>query len=68
MSSGQGGMSPASVEKYIKGIDFPANKQKLVEQAKTNGAPNEVINTLQQLPGDKFNSPADIAKAYGQMR
>lgn len=61
-------MSPAAVERYLKGIDFPANKQKLVEQAQTNGAPNEVINTIQQLPRDKFNSPADVAKAYGQMR
>lgn len=68
MSSGQSGMSPTSVEKYLKGIDFPTNKQELVAQAKTNGAPNEVITTLQKLPADKFNSPGDIAKAYSQMR
>ena len=68
MSSGQSGMSPASMEKYLKGINFPVNKQKLVEQAKTNGAPNEVINTIQRLPEEKFNSSADVTKAYGQMR
>ena len=68
MSQGMSGDSPATVQKYLKGIDYPVNKQDLVDQAKKNGAPQEVVQELQKFPNQEFNGPQDIAKAYGQKR
>ena len=68
MSQGVGGGSPANVEKYLKGIDFPAKKRDLMEQARKNAAPQEVIQVIQQLPDQEFRGPQDVMKAYGNIR
>ncbi|MEL7669529.1 DUF2795 domain-containing protein [Methanobacterium sp.] len=61
----RGGIT-SEIEKSLKGISFPANKQDLVQQAKSNHASREVIKDIQNLPEDRFNSPIDIAKAWGE--
>lgn len=58
--------SPIEVQHYLKGADYPADKNALTETARRNGAPNEVMEILQKLPGDNYKSPADVMKAYGQ--
>lgn len=63
----RGGMT-VEIEKSLKGINFPASKQDLVQQAKQNNASQDVIQTIQKLPQDQFNSPTDVQKAWGQER
>lgn len=65
-SRGVGGDSPSNVQKYLKGMNYPAKKQDLVNQAKKNGAPEEVMQELQQFPNQEFSGPQDVMKAYGQ--
>ena len=67
-SRGMGGDSPANVQKYLKGVDYPANKREIVEQAKKNAAPKEVLDALQHVPEQEFNGPQDLMKAFGQTR
>jgi hypothetical protein len=64
----RGKVSPATIEHYLKGIKFPASKEDLLRQAGQHNAPHEVIETIEDLPGDRFNSPIDISKAFGQMK
>jgi len=59
----RGGMT-TEIEKALKGINFPASKQDLVQQAKQNNASQNVIQTIQNLPQDRFNSPTDVQKAF----
>ncbi|MEN6617711.1 MAG: DUF2795 domain-containing protein [Syntrophorhabdus sp.] len=59
--------SPAAVENYLKGIDFPANKKKLLQQARDNDAPSDVMKTIERLPDQQYNSPIDISKAMKDM-
>jgi hypothetical protein len=40
----------AALERALAGLDYPAPRNKLVELAKTNNAPPEVIDRLLQLP------------------
>ena len=63
----RGGMT-VEIEKALKGMNYPASKQELVQQAKSNKASQDVIQTIQNLPGDRFNSPTDVQKAWGQER
>jgi hypothetical protein len=58
--------SPIELQKYLSGIEYPTDKQTLVDTAKGNGATNDVVQTLQGLPSDRFTSPADVSKAFGQ--
>ncbi len=65
-SRGVGGDSPANVQKYLKGVNYPAKKQDLVNQAKQNGAPQEIVQELQQFPNQEFAGPQEVMKAYGE--
>ena len=60
-------VSPVEVEKYLKGIDYPAKKQDLMKYAQQNGAPQEILNVVKQLPEETFNRPTDVAKAVGEV-
>ena len=59
--------SPVAVENYLKGIDFPANKKDLLNQAKSNHAPDDVMRTIQRLPDKEYGSPIDISKEMKDM-
>jgi hypothetical protein len=67
MARGMGGESPANVQKYLKGVDYPVKKRQLVEQAKKNDAPKEIVDLLQKFPDQEFDGPQDVMKAYGQV-
>ena len=63
----RGGMT-AEIQQALKGMDYPASKQELVQQAKQNNASRDVIQTIEKLPEQKFNSPTDVQKAFGEER
>ncbi len=68
MTRGVGGQSPANIQKFLAGVDYPADKQALVEQAQNNEAPPEVLDVIKQLPRDEFGGPQDVMKAYGELK
>ena len=53
-------VNPIQLQKYLSGIDYPIDKDTLVEHAQDQGADEDVMSTLRQLPAQKFNSPNDI--------
>ncbi len=42
------------IAKMLKGIDFPAEKEDLVEHARDNGADPEIVEMLQEMPEEEF--------------
>ncbi len=56
--------SMADVEHALKGIDFPKNKNEIVNYAQQHGASNEIVNDLQQLPDRTYNNAADVAQEF----
>lgn len=60
-------VNPIQVQKFLGGLDYPIAKQELVEHAKSNGADDEVMATLEQLPFESFNSPNDVSEAIGKL-
>jgi hypothetical protein len=60
-------VNPIQVQKYLSGIDYPASKQEIVDRARSQGADQDVVQTLQQMPGDNFNSPNDVSAAIGKV-
>ena len=59
--------SPIELQKYLGDVDYPADKQTLVDTARGNGADDDdVVQTLQDLPFDRFNSPNDVSEAFGK--
>jgi hypothetical protein len=60
-------VNPIQLQKFLGGIDYPANKQELIKKAQKSGADQNVMNTLKSLPRDMFNSPNDISEAIGDL-
>ena len=67
MTRGLGGNSPANVQFYLKGVEYPTDKQTLIEQARRNDAPDEVMQTIQRFDRDEYGGPQDVMKAYGEV-
>lgn len=68
MARGVGGQSPANVQKFLSGVDYPASKDDLIKKAKQNSAPSDVMKLIKDLPLDQFGGPQDVMKAYGQLK
>lgn len=59
-------ISAIKVEGYIKGIKFPAGKEDISNQAKSNKAPEDVMHALSRLEDKEYTSPTEVAKEMGQ--
>ena len=66
MATGPNGQSPIDVTHHLKGIHFPAEKQDLVEQAKKNGAPSEIMEAIEAMPEETYKTVADVMKGLKQ--
>jgi hypothetical protein len=56
--------SMADVEHAIKGIDFPKNKNEVIQYAKNNKASSDIVADLQELPDRTYNNAADLAQEF----
>lgn len=67
MQRGMGGHSPSNIAHYLKGIDFPASKQDLIDYAVDNNAPDELIEVLQDMPDQQYQSMTDLMLSVAQV-
>lgn len=65
MTRGLGGQSPANVTHHLEGIDFPASREDLEKRAKENGAEEDVLNVIREMPDQQYESMADVTKGIG---
>lgn len=54
------------VTKNLSGVDFPAKREDLVAHAKDQGADDDVVQAIEDLPQNEFHSMADVMKAFGK--
>jgi|GEM_PF-1850458 len=54
-------VNPVQVQKYLKGVDYPCSTEELVNAAKSQGADENVISTLRQIPPMQFSSSDEVA-------
>lgn len=59
--------NPTEIERYIHGASFPADKNRLLQQARINQAPQDVINVLNKFEEKQYKSPIDISKELGRV-
>jgi hypothetical protein len=64
--------SAAAIAKMLSGIEFPKNKDELIDYAKENKAKvegsDEIIELIKKLPDRKYHKMADVEKALGEIR
>ena len=59
-------VNPVQVQKFLGGLDYPASKEDLMKRAEQEDADQEVRSTLEQLPDQNYETPADVSKAIGE--
>lgn len=57
--------TPVHIEKYLKGVDYPASKDDLLTCAQRNGADQETCDLIKRLPDQRYEKPTDVTRALG---
>ena len=60
-------VNPIQLQKYLKGMDYPAGKDDILKKAEQEGADENVRATLQKLPDETYQTPADVSQAVGKI-
>jgi Protein of unknown function (DUF2795) len=64
--------SAAGIAKMLSGIEFPKDKNELVDYAKENKSKvkrsDQIIKIIKELPDRKYHNMVDIEKALGEIR
>ncbi len=55
--------SPIAVQKFLRGAEYPADRDDLLAVAEGNDAPEEVIEALEELDETTFDGPDEVAEA-----
>jgi len=57
-------VSPIEVQRHLKDVSYPATKDELLETARSQDAPPDVEEALEDLPEDsQFDGPDDVMEA-----
>ena len=54
------------VQKYLSGVDYPASKDELVQHARSQNAPDDVIEALESLPDGEYDGPNRVSSAVAK--
>jgi len=60
-------VNPIQVQKFLKGVDYPASADDIRKAAEKNGADDNIKQMLGQLSDESFQTPADVSKALGDL-
>ena len=56
--------NPIEIQRHLKGVDYPAERDELLEVARGENAPQDVIEALESLPEDEeFDGPDQVMRA-----
>lgn len=55
-----GGFNPQDLQKYLQGVNWPADKEQVANTAEGNGAPQGLLEQIRNLGGGQFNGPQDV--------
>lgn len=59
--------TPIEVQAFLEGVNYPVRGAKLRDEARRQGARDEVQITLERLPDKRFESPTDVSEAIGKL-
>jgi hypothetical protein len=56
--------NPIQIQKFLKGVDYPVKKDALIAHAKKMGADEKVCASLEELPDEEFQTPAEVSQGF----
>lgn len=61
-------VSAAQLAQYLKGIDFPADREDIINTAKSNDAPANVMSYMKRLPERTYNRPTEVEQEFSKIK
>jgi hypothetical protein len=54
------------VYRFLSGIRYPATRQQLVDQARSNHADEEALNSLRDMPEREYSGPDEVSRVFAE--
>ncbi len=61
-------VSASEVARTIKGVDFPASKQALIDQARQNGANDAIVRVFEAMDRSEFHNVVEIGRGIREAK
>ena len=58
-------VNPIEVQKFLSGMDYPASKQEILDNARQQGANENVMSALEQIADREYDGPSGVSKELG---
>ena len=55
--------NPIQIQKFLGGVDYPADRETLLSRAKASGADESVVKALESLPEREYDGPTAVSSA-----
>ncbi len=55
--------TPITVQKFLKGAEYPADRDDLLAVAAANDAPEDVVEVIEALDETTFDGPDEVVEA-----
>jgi hypothetical protein len=59
--------NPIQIQKFLGGLDYPVSKQDLIGKAKEAGAEDNVLEALERIPDQDYESPVAVSREVGRL-
>jgi hypothetical protein len=59
----QGNLDVSTLQHYLRGISFPAEKEEVASNAESNGAPQDMVSQIRNADTERFGSPEEVMQA-----
>jgi hypothetical protein len=53
-------INPIDIQRHLGGVDYPASKQALIDQARESGADEVIVRKLQEIPDRQYDGPSRV--------
>jgi hypothetical protein len=58
-----GNLDVATLQQYLPGVRFPAEKEQVAATAERNDAPQELVEKIRNADTQRFNTPDEVLQA-----
>jgi hypothetical protein len=53
----------SNVQYYLRGVNFPADKEEVASTAESKGAPQDMVAQIRNASTERFESPEEVMQA-----
>jgi hypothetical protein len=59
----RGNLDVSTLQHYLKGTNYPAEKEEVASNAESNGAPQDLVSQIRNADTERFSSPEEVVQS-----